>query len=131
MRRGESASFFDCFDRLTLFCLYSAGALFSILSSGSHFISPCEPQQPNLKSELSLQTSIFSVPLEDRSPTILYCIVGDRSSRSSVGVTFSLFSSIIRTWAAASAGHRLAQGWVHTTGTEVAGSFAFWGVTSD
>ena len=42
--------------------------------------------------------------------TILYCIVADRSSRSSVGVTLSLFSSIIRTWSATSAGHRLAQG---------------------
>ena len=40
--------------------------VFSLLYSitGSHAISPCGPQQPNLKSELSLQASISSVSLK-------------------------------------------------------------------
>ena len=47
------------------------------------------------------------------------------------GVTLSLFSSILGMWLATSAGHRLIQGWVHTTSTKVASSSALLGVASD
>ena len=48
-------------------------------------------------------------------------------------VTSSLFSPIPGTYSATSADHydRLAQGWVHTTRTKVAGSSALLGVASD
>ena len=60
----------------------------------------------------------------------LYCIVSERSWGRHLG-WLSIFSLIIRMWLAASAGHRLAQGWVHTTSTKVAGSSALLGVASD